>query len=237
MIEALRQACRLIWTLDADLLACVRTSLLCSVTATVLAVLLGAPLAVLLGRRRFVGRRALSVIAHTGMAMPTVVIGLLAYSALSRGGPMGSLGLLYTPAAIIGAELVLALPIVVALFAVATGQLDPRLEATARTLGASRLRVFLTVVREARVGLIAAIMSAFGRVSAELGIAIMVGGNIKHYTRTMTTAIAVETAGGQFELALALGLILLLIALTINIVAQAVRLPAQRNYPDVLRVS
>jgi tungstate transport system permease protein len=170
------------------------------------------------------------------MAAPTVVIGLLAYSLLSRAGPLGSLGLLYTPAAIILAEFVLALPIVVALFSVSTAALDPRLEATARTLGAGRWRVFATVVREARAGLIAATMSAFGRVCAELGIAMMVGGNIKGHTRTMTTAIAVETAGGRFELALALGLILLLIALAVNAVAQAVRLPAQRDYPDVLRV-
>ncbi len=237
MIEALRKAGQLIWTLDADLLACVKTSLLCSLSATVAAVLLGAPLAVLLARRRFPGRRALLVIAHTGMAAPTVVIGLLAYSLLSRTGPLGSLGLLYTPAAIILAEFVLALPIVVALFSVSTAALDPRLEATARTLGAGRWRVFATVVREARAGLIAASMSAFGRVCAELGIAMMVGGNIKGHTRTMTTAIAVETAGGRFELALALGLILLLIALTVNTVAQAARLPAKRNYPDVLRVS
>ena len=112
MIEALRKAGQLIWTLDADLLACVKTSLLCSLTATAAAVVLGAPAAVLLGRRRFPGRRVLGVIAHTGMAMPTVVIGLLAYALLSRSGPVGALGLLYTPAAIILAEFVLALPIV-----------------------------------------------------------------------------------------------------------------------------
>jgi len=212
----------------------VKVSLLCSLTATAAAVLAGAPVAVLLGRKRFPGRRALLVAAHTGMAVPTVVIGLLLYGLLSRTGPLGATGMLYTPGAIVLGEFVLAFPIVVALFSSAAAGLDPRLEMTARTLGAGRLRVFRTVVREAKVGLIAATMSAFGRVCSELGIAMMIGGNIKHHTRTMTTAIAVETAGGEFAMALALGLILLLIALGINVVAQTFRLPSRRSYADVL---
>ena len=124
--------------------------------------------------------------------------------------------------------------IIVALFSSATAALAPKLEMTARTLGAGRWRTFWTVVSEAKVGLIAATMAAFGRVCSELGIAMMVGGNIKYYTRTMTTAIAMETAGGNFALALALGLILLLIALGINVAAQVFRFPSPRRYPDVL---
>ncbi len=234
MIEALQKAWQLLVSLDADLLSCVSVSLQCSLIATALAVVIGAPLAVLLGRRQFPGRRALLVAAHTGMAVPTVVIGLLVYSLLSRSGPMGSVNMLYTRKAIILGELALGLPIVVALFSAAVAALDAKLEMTARTLGAGPLRTFWSVVREAKVGLIAATMSAFGRLCSELGIAMMVGGNIKHHTRTMTSAIAMETAGGRFALALALGLILLLIALGINTVAQVVRLPAQRRYPDVL---
>lgn len=234
MTDALTEAGRLLRTLDADLLECVQVSLVCSVTATVLAVVMGTPLAVLLGRRRFPGRRALLTAAHTGMAVPTVVIGIVIYSLLSRTGPLGPLGLLYTRRAIVLGEFVLALPIIVALFSAATAALDVGCEMTARTLGAGWLRTQWTVIRECKVGLVAATMSAFGRVVSELGIAMMVGGNIRHYTRTMTTAVAVETAGGQFALALALGLILLLVALGINVVAQVVRLPSQRRHPDVL---
>ena len=233
MTDALHKAGELIWTLDADLLHCVGVSLLCSLTATGLAVLTGAPLAVLLGRRRFRGRRVLLVAAHTGMAVPTVVIGLLFYGLLSRSGPLGPLGLLYTRRAIVAGEFALGFPIIVALFSSATAALDARLERTARTLGAGRFRTLLTVLREGKVGLIAATMAAFGRLCSELGIAMMLGGNIRRLTRTMTTAIALETAGGEFALALALGLVLLLIALGINVVAQSFRLPAQRR-PDVL---
>ena len=234
MTEALKKACELLVSLDADLLSCVGVSLLCSLTATVLAVLIGAPLAVLLARKRFFGRGALLVAAHTGMAVPTVVIGLLVYGLLSRSGPLGSADMLYTPKAIILGELALGIPIIVALFSAAAGALDAKLEMTARTLGAGPIRTFWTVVREGKAGLIAATMSTFGRLCSELGIAMMVGGNIRRHTRTMTTAIAMETAGGEFALALALGLILLLIALGINIAAQVFRLPAQKRYSDVL---
>lgn len=234
MGETLQQAGQLIYSLDANLMECVRTTLFCSLTATLAAVLVGLPLAVLLGRNFFPGRNIIVVAAHTGMAIPTVVIGLVLYGLLSRNGLWGSLGILYTRKAIIIGEFALALPIIVALFSSATAGLAPKLEMTARTLGAGRLRTFLMVVSEAKAGLIAATMSAFGRVCSELGIAMMVGGNIKYHTRTMTTAIAVETAGGEFALALALGLILLLIALGINVAAQVFRLPTQRRAPDVL---
>lgn len=226
MTEAIQQAGRLIWTLDAELLACVRVSLLCSLAATAAAVVVGAPLAVLLGRRRFRGRRALLVLAHTGMAVPTVVIGLLLYALLSRSGALGAAGLLYTTRAIIIGEFVLGLPIVVSLFSSALDALPAGLEKTARTLGAGRIRVFRTVVREAEAGLVAATMATFGRLCSELGIAMMLGGNIRAATRTMTTAIALQTQKGQFALALALGLILVLTALGVNLAAQVVRLPA-----------
>ncbi len=234
MTEILGKIASLFWTLDANLLDCIRVSLLCSVTATVLAVLAGAPMAVLLGRRRFPFRKGLLIAAHTGMAIPTVVIGLVAYSLLSRSGPLGALGILYTPWAIILGEFILGFPIVVAMLSSAVSGLDPRLEITAKTLGAGKIKIFFTILREAKTPLIAATMAAFGRLCSELGIAMMVGGNIKMYTRTMTTAIAVETSGGEFAVALSLGLILLLIALGINSVAQILRLPAQRAYADVL---
>ena len=234
MIEVIEQVGQLIWTLDSSLLSCVRTTLVCSLTATAAGVLVGVPLAVLLGRKQFLGRKVLLVAAHTGMAVPTVVIGLGFYALLSSSGPLGSLGVLYSRKAIIIGESALALPIIVALFSSATAALSPKLEMTSRTLGAGRLRTFWMVICEAKVGLIAATMAAFGRVCSELGIAMMIGGNIKHHTRTMTTAIAVETAGGEFALALALGLILLLIALGINVSAQVFRQSSPRRYSDVL---
>jgi len=229
-VEALRQAGRLLWNLDAQLLECVEASLICSLAATVAAVVIGAPLAVLLGRRRFVGRKTLLVAAHTGMAVPTVVIGLVCYMLLSRSGPFGSAGLLYTKTGIILGELALALPIIVAMFASSASSLDGALEKTARTLGAGSVRVFLTVVGEAKVALVAATMAAFGRIVSELGIAMMVGGNIKGATRTMTTAIALETQKGEFALGLGLGLVLLLIALGINAAAWAIRLPRRQVF-------
>ena len=234
MIETLQKAGELIWRLDRGLLECVSVSLICSLIATAVAVLVGAPIAVLLGRKRFRGRRALLLAAHTGMAVPTVVIGLLIYGLLSRTGPLGSLGMLYTRKAIIIGEFALGLPIIVALVSSAVEGLDPRLEMTALTLGAGGFRRFCTLLAEARTELNAATMSVFGRLCSELGIAMMVGGNIVHHTRTMTTAIAVETAKGEFAMALALGLILLFIALVINIAAQFIRLGSPRVDADVL---
>ena len=234
MTETLQKAGELIWRLDRSLLECVSVSLICSLTATAAAVLVGAPIAVLLGRKRFKGRRTLLLAAHTGMAVPTVVIGLLVYGLLSRSGALGELGILYTRKAIIIGELALGLPIIVALVSSAVEGLDPRLEMTARTLGAGPLRRFCTVLAEAKIELNAATMSVFGRLCSELGIAMMVGGNIVHHTRTMTTAIAVETAKGNFAMALALGLILLFIALVINIAAQLIRQGSLRVNKDVL---
>lgn len=228
------KAFELLWSWDADLIECVKVSLLCSVTATAAAVAFGAVAAVFLGRRRFRGRGVLLVVAHTGMAVPTVVIGLVLYSLLSRNGLMGPLGMLYSPGAIILGEFALAFPIIVALVSSSVAALDSRLEMTARTLGAGRVRIFITVLGESREALVAAAMSAFGRLCSELGIAMMVGGNIRHYTRTMTTAIALETAGGEFALALSLGLILLLLALGINIAAQMFQLPRWGGTSDVL---
>lgn len=229
MFESFYEAGRLLWKLDDQLLRCIGVSLTCSLTATAAAVLVGTPLAVLLGRRRFAGQRTLLVLAHTGMAMPTVVIGLLFYGLLSRSGPIGPLGLMYTKTAIIIGEFALALPIVVALFSASTAALDERLEKTSRTLGAGRLRVFATVLSEARLGLLAACMAAFGRIVSELGIAMMLGGNIKNVTRTMTTSIALQTQKGEFAIGLALGLVLLLIALGVNVVVHSLRIGKRKQ--------
>ncbi len=228
MIEAVRQAGMMLWEQDPHLISCVKVSMICSAAATAIAALVGIPLALLLGRRKFPGRKLLLIVAHTGMAVPTVVIGLLCYAMLSRSGPLGAAGMLYTKKAIILGEICLALPIIVALVSSSVAGLDRQLEKTAQTLGGSPLRTSWMVLREARTGLIAATMAAFGRVVSELGIAMMVGGNIRGLTRTMTTAMALETQKGQIALGLALGLVLLVIALGINAAVHSIKLPSWR---------
>ncbi|MFQ5844694.1 MAG: ABC transporter permease [Planctomycetota bacterium] len=212
-------ALRLLWELDPRVLEAAGVSLLCSLGALLFAGLCGTPAAMALGRRRGRWVHTLLILARTGMAVPTVVIGLLLYGLFSRAGALGSLGILYTPAAIIVGEFFLALPIVVALGAEAFAALDPRTERTALTLGAGPLRLRWTLFREAQPGVLAAHLAAFGRCVSELGIAIMVGGNIAGRTRTMTTTIAMETQKGLFALGLAVGLLLLLFALALNLLA------------------
>ena len=170
-----------------------------------------------IGNGNFWAKKALITIFNTLMAFPTVVIGLLVYSFISRQGPLGPLELLFTPRAMVMGQFILAIPIIVALTISATQGIDPRAKLTAMTLGAGRLRMAVTILSEVRFALMAAVTAGFGRVIAEVGCAMMVGGNIRGYTRTMTTAIALETAKGEFSFALALGFILLMVAFLVNI--------------------
>jgi tungstate transport system permease protein len=195
-------------------------SLRVALLATLVAGLIGIPFGVWLGCTVFAGRRALLLVINTALALPTVVVGLAIYLLLSRHGPLGSLGLLFTWQAVVIAEIVLALPITMALAAAAAQSLDPRVLRTALTLGAGPLRATWTVAREARVALFAAVAVAFGRVLSEVGAALIVGGNIRHETRTLTTAITLATSQGGFALAVALGLVLLGLALTVNAILQ-----------------
>ncbi|MCP4572771.1 MAG: ABC transporter permease subunit [bacterium] len=191
-------------------------SLRVSLTATLLATLCSVPAGFLLAVSSFRGKRTVVTVVTTLMALPTVVVGLLVYILLSRSGPLGSLGILYTPAAMIVGQFILALPIITALTYTAVSSVDLRVRKTAESLGASPWQASWMVLKEGRLGIIAAIVAGFGRVIAEVGSAIMVGGNIRGYTRTMTTTITLETAKGNFALGLALGLILLVVALSIN---------------------
>jgi len=159
---------------------------------------------------------------NTLMAVPTVVIGLTLYCILSRQGPLGGLGLLFTPIAVVLGQIVLATPIVAALTVSSVGAGEMEVRRTAITLGASQFHALMAVVRESRYALLVAFSAGFGRVIAEIGSAMMLGGNIRGYTRTMTTTIALETSKGDFSLAIGLGLILLLVALSVNLVAQIV---------------
>jgi tungstate transport system permease protein len=202
--------------LGPELLEILGVTLRVSVTATLLAALAAVPLGLVLALAAFPGKRAVVTLVHTLMALPTVAVGLLLYGLLSRSGPLGFLELLYTPWAMIAGQFLLALPVVTALTYSAVEGVDPRVRRTALTLGATELQAGRALLREARFGMLAAVAAGFGRAITEVGAAMMLGGNIRGLTRTMTTAITMETAKGDFALGLALGLILLAVALGAN---------------------
>ena len=217
------QAFRLIMHLDPVLFGIILLSLKVSGLALLFATAAGLPLGALLGLKRFFGRDLAISLTNTLMGLPPVVVGLLVYLLLSRRGPLGFLGLLYSPSAMIIAQTILALPIVTALCHSAVRNVDPLIRQAARTLGATRQQETIAVIREARYGILSAIIAAFGRVMAEVGAILIVGGNIAGYTRVMTTTIALETDKGNFELALALGIILLAISFAVNAVLHRVQ--------------
>lgn len=210
------RAFELILELNPELLGIILLSLKVSGLALLLATLLGLPAGAVLGLTRFRGRGIVVSTVNTFMGLPPVVVGLFVYLLLSRRGPLGMLGLLYTPTAMVIAQTILAAPIVIALCRSAIVSVDPIIGQAARTLGATPSQVTLAIIKEARYGILSAIIAAFGRVMAEVGSILIVGGNIAGYTRVMTTTIALETDKGNFELALALGIILLLISFIIN---------------------
>lgn len=215
-LHALQVAFTLIFSLDAEVYQVVWTSILVAVTATVAAAVAGVPLGLIVGLREFAGKRFLLQVLNTLMALPTVVVGLFLYGLFSRQGVFGDWGLLYTPWAIIIGLAVLILPIIWNLSIAAVHGADPRLALTCKILGANRWQQFRIYLGEIRFGLLAAIVMGFGRAIGEVGIAMMLGGNIEGFTRTMTTAIALETSKGEFEFALALGLLLLIVAFAAN---------------------
>jgi tungstate transport system permease protein len=206
--------------LDAEVLGITALSLRIAVAATAVACAIGVPLGFWLGGTRFQGRRGLILVLNTALAFPTVVIGLLVYLLLSRHGPLGGLGLLFTWHAVVIAEVILAVPIAAALTAAAVQSVDPRVRRTALTLGAGPLATAWAVAREARYALASAVVVSFGRVLSEVGAAMIVGGNLRGETRTLTTAVALATSRGDFGLAVALGLVLLALALTVNVLIQ-----------------
>lgn len=179
--------------------------------------LIGIPLGFCLGYFDFSGKKPVRTIVDTLMALPTVFIGLLVYAFLTHRGPLGNFGLLFTLPGIAIGQTILALPIVIGLSATAVESMDQKLRITIMSMGANRRQLFISTLWEARHGLLAGAIAAYGRVMTEVGISMMVGGNIKWHTRTITTAIALETNKGQFGLGVALGLVLLAIALCVNI--------------------
>ena len=217
--QAFLTALSLIRSFDPELVGIVALSLRVSLTATVIAMIIGAPLGASLAVSRFPGRQALIVLANALLGLPPVVVGLVIYLVLSRSGPLGFVGLLFTPGAMIVAQTLLATPIVVALVHRAIAMLWSEFRDVLRVDGASKARSIRELFVIGRGALLTAFLAAFGRAIAEVGAIIIVGGNIRGYTRTMTTAIALETSKGDLALALGLGLILILLSVVVSATA------------------
>jgi tungstate transport system permease protein len=206
----------LVTRLDPELAEIIRLSLTVTLSAVVIAGLVGLPCGAALALARFPGRNALVVVINALMGLPPVVAGLAIYLLLSRSGPLGGLGLLFTPTAMVIAQTVLVLPIVIALTRQVVEDLWAEYDAQLRSLGSSTWRAVPTLLMDARFSLLTALLAGFGRASAEVGAVLIVGGNIAGHTRTMTTAIALETSRGDLALALGLGIVLLAITLALN---------------------
>ena len=220
--QALATALSLIARLDADLVEIVGLSLRVSLTAVTLAALIGLPLGAAVAMFRFPGRGFVAALLNAMMGLPPVVVGLLVYLMLSRAGPFGVFGLLFTPTAMIIAQCVLVTPIIAALSRQVVEDLWEEYAEQLRSLGAGPRRAVPTLLWDARFSLITAVLAGFGRAVAEVGAVMIVGGNIDHVTRVMTTAIALETSKGDLVLALALGIVLIALALGVNAAAQVV---------------
>ena len=218
LVDSFLSAILLIFSLDTEVLSIVWVSLKVSGISTFFASLMGIPLGFLIAYGSFKGKRILIICLNTMLALPTVVIGLFVYSFISRRSILGSLDLLYTQKAIVIGQIILILPIVATLTIAAISRIDERYRKTAMTLGANRRQTACVIFREARFGIVAAVIAAFGRVIAEVGISMMLGGNAKGFTRTMTTAMALEYDKGEFILAVALGIILLVLSFGINLI-------------------
>jgi tungstate transport system permease protein len=186
--------------------------------ALLVATIVGVPLGAVIGLTRFPGKRLVTLVLYTGMGLPPVVVGLFVYLLLSRGGPLGTLDWLFTPSAMVVAQTIIAFPLVAALTMSAVEGVDPDLRLQVRALGATRWQTGWTILREARIGLTAAIVAAFGGIISEVGAVMLVGGNIEGQTRVLTTAIVLSTRQGDFALAMALGIVLLALALGANAV-------------------
>ena len=216
ILQGTKQAILLLVRGDPEVLRIALLSLQVSGTATLLSLLVGIPLGTVLVLTRFPGRNFAMSLVNTGMGLPPVVVGLFVTIFLWRSGPLGLLELLYTPTAIVIAQLVIAAPIVTGLTVAAVQQLNPKLRLQLVGLGASRVQVVWLLLKEARLPLLAAVMAGFGAVISEIGAAIMVGGNIYRQTRVLTTATVLETSKGNFDMAIALSLLLLLLAFAVN---------------------
>lgn len=216
--RGLDEAIRLILSFDPGLWEIILLSLQVSGVALLISAAAGLPAGALLGLWRIPGRRLVTALLYTGMGLPPVVVGLFVYLVLSRSGPLGPLGWLFSPKAMVTAQAIISFPLVAGLTMTAVQGVDPGLRLQVRSLGATRRQEALAVLGEARIGVIAAIVAAFGSIISEVGAVMLVGGNIEGKTRVLTTAIVLETRQGEFAPAIALGVILLALAFAANVV-------------------
>ena len=216
LFDSVRSALLLFMSFDAELMDIVMVSLKVSFSSTLIASIIGIPGGFLVAYAVFPGKRMVLTVLNTLLALPTVVIALMVYSFISRRGILGSLDLLYTQKAMVIGQVILIVPVIMTLVIAAISRIDGRYRMTALTLGATRYQMALVILQEARYGILAAVIAAFGRVIAEVGISMMLGGNAKGFTRTMTTAMALEYDKGEFVLSVALGITLMIIAFGIN---------------------
>jgi tungstate transport system permease protein len=223
ILDALRNAIEMIVSLDPAVFEFAKRSVVIAGVSTLIASLLGIPLGVIIAEHEFRGKRAVVIVLNTLLALPTVVVGLVAYTFLSRTGPLGNLQLLFTVPGIIIGEVFLILPIVTAFTMTAVSRTDRDVRKTALALGADRYQALWIVFRESRFGVAAAVIAAFGRVISEVGVATIIGGNVARFTRTLTTATVWNVDMGNFSVALALGIVLLGISLSINILFQFIQ--------------
>jgi tungstate transport system permease protein len=228
IVEGIRKAFWLLVTGDAEVMGITLLSLRVSGLATLVSLVIGIATGTLVALTRFPGRGVVVSLINTGMGLPPVVVGLFVTILLWRSGPLGFLGMLYTPGAMILAQAVIATPIVMGITLAAIQQLPQNLRLQILALGATRLQLVWILVKEARLPLLAAVMAGFGGVISEVGASIMVGGNIKGYTRVLTTATVMETSRGNFDTAIALGIILLVLAFAVNLVLTRIQ---QRERP------
>lgn len=216
LADSLVSSIKLILSGDRNLFEIVLLSIKLSFIATAISTLISIPLSFIITGSKFIGKNMVISIINTLMALPTVVVGLLVYSFLSRNGPLGYLSLLYTPSAMVIGQVILILPIITGLLISSISSIDTRVKKEAMALGANPFQTMLIILNEGRFSIISAIRCGFGRVFAEVGISMMVGGNIEGYTRNIPTAIVLETSRGNFSTSFALGIILLLVAFIIN---------------------
>ncbi len=214
--EGIVRALELLFTGDRETFSAVLTSLRVSSLSILCGLAIGTPAGFLLGYYEFPGKKQIRAVTDTLLALPTVVVGLFVYGLISRRGPFGEMDLLFTAGGIVIAQVLLILPIVVSLTATAVESLDSRLRLTLKTLGANRWQIVASSLWEARYGVLTAAVTAYGRAVSEVGISMMIGGNIKWHTRTITTAMALESGKGEFAMGIALGLILLALVLVVN---------------------
>jgi len=215
--DGFNEAIELLVSGNESVYSAISTTITVSSWSLLISLVLGLPLGFALGYYNFFGKAVVRTIVDTLLALPTVVIGLIAYTMLSQAGPFGEYNLLFSQEAIIIGQIVLGLPIIIALTATQVESVDKRLYTSLKGIGASSYQILIATLIEARFGIMTAAMTAYGRIITEIGISMMVGGNIKYHTRTVTTAIALETGKGEFVTGIALGLVLFAVALIVNI--------------------